>query len=166
MIKLTTAGRASVADILTQQLFHFAWGSGDSAWTASDLGDTDQTALTAEISRKLITVIGFAMPDSGGSIVIPVGTGSETYSRSVTPTPYLYLKASVLPAEDVGAEIRELGVFIKPTLANGVPAGQSYLLPADVSDAGQLLAYSRFEPMTKTSSTRHEFEFVLPILGA
>jgi hypothetical protein len=47
--------------------------------------------------------------------------------------------------------------------AVGVPAGQVYLLPADVANPGTMLALERRAPIVRSATTRQMFEFVLEL---
>lgn len=96
-----------------------------------------QTALENELGRKRASVIGYVEPDVSGDISVPSGN----YSISVTPTKYLLIKASFIETEAANETIREFGIFVNTTLDGGLPGGQVYFEPADVSDIGDAVLF-------------------------
>ena len=60
--------------------------------------------------------------------------------------------------------IREVAVFIGTVTQNGLPAGQKYFTPAQVSNPGTLLAVENIlEKIIRSPSSRQSFEFVITI---
>ncbi len=173
---LTESGRAGMAEALAKMPVHFAWGSGDAAWSEDpDKSYLKQSlvkekSLLTELGRRAITAIGYAVPDADGEIVIPVGhlpSGDvevARYSAVLEPSPFLYLRVNFDFADASNAVVREVGVFLGTVLKEGLPAGQKYFLPTDLDNSGRLLAIQRLDPMIERSpAVRQTFEFVLAI---
>lgn len=169
---LTNTGRAAIAKAIASRPLHLAWGTGDSAWDAE--GATlpslvDATALTSEVGRGLATAVGYVEPDEEGDIVIPVATGSGTatnkrYRQVTGPTAYLYIRVNFNFEDASSATIREVGVFMDTVTAKGLPEGQRYFTPGEISDPGLLLAAEILTPaIARSPSVRQTVEFVLPI---
>jgi hypothetical protein len=161
---LTQSGRIAIATALkARPAFHCAWGSGDVSWGNSPPGPPNNaTALVAEIARRKSTLVEFCAPVASGAtgtIVVPEGQ----FNVSVTPTSFLYFKFQFEFADAATSTIRELAIFMDTVAAVGVPAGQVYLLPADVANPGTMLALERRAPIVRSATTRQLFEFVLEL---
>ena len=77
------------------------------------------------------------------------------------PTNYLYLNFNFKYTQGVGEKIRELAVFLGTREKPTVPAGTTYLLPDQVSEAGRMLVVERIDSFTRSDSTRQNFAFVI-----
>jgi len=161
MAILTTIGRAAWAAVIKARPLHLAWGAGDAAWDTvlvpPELGDT---ALVAELGRASVTATGYAVADEAGAIATPTGN----YRLVEEPTNNLYLRFDFGYAAASDAIIREVGLFINTTVMTGLPAGQTYFVPAELEEPGTLIAVERFAlPLVRSPLTRQQFEFVLVI---
>lgn len=158
MAILTTSGRTALAQAIYAQALHLAWGTGDAGWDTTPVAEpVGATALVAEVGRRVVTQKQYVVSDVNGSISVPTGR----YEVSVNPTNLLYLRFQFDYADAPAAVIREVGVFTGTVIAGGVPGGQQYFAPADVSNGGTLLALQRIAKITRSAATRNEFEFVL-----
>lgn len=161
MAILTTVGRTAWAAAIKALPLHLAWGTGDAAWdtipVAPLLGDT---ALVAEVGRVAVTTTGYAEVDAEGEVETPSGN----YTLVAGPTNNLYLRFDFGFAAASDQVIREVGLFIGTTIVPGLPAGQTYFLPAELATTGTLVAVERFAlPLVRSPLTRQQFEFVLVI---
>ena len=155
---LTTSGRIAIATAIKARTAHLAWGSGDAAWGNTPPSPPgNATALVAEVARRKANQVEFCTPDAAGVIFVPEGR----FSISATPTNNLYFKFHFEFADAVGSTIREQAIFLDTVLAAGVPAGQFYLLPADVAQPGTLLGIERRAPIIREITARQLFEFVV-----
>ncbi len=170
---LTNSGRAAIAKAISEHTLHLAWGAGDPAWDApgAELPSlVDATALVNEVGRHALTRCGFVLPDEAGDIVIPVSAGADDavrearYRKSDTPTPYLYIYVQYDYGDASNAVIREYGLFMGTTLAEGIPPGQKYFTPGQIQDPGLLMAVQIVTPpINRSPSVRQSVEFVMPI---
>lgn len=172
---LTHCGRAAIAKAISARPLHLAWGTGDPAWDVSDAtlpSLIEATALTHEVGRRTPASIGFVTPDEAGGIVIPVSAGAEgavqeARYRLVTdgsPTPFLYVRVDYNYADASNVVIREMGLFMDTELMDGLPEGQRYFTPAEISNFGLLLAAQIIlPPINRSPSVRQTVEFVMPI---
>lgn len=155
---LTTSGRIAIATAIKTRTAHMAWGSGDAAWGSSPPAPpANATALLAEVARRKATLVDYCTPNVSGDISVPEGR----FSISATPTNNLYFKFHFEFTEGVGSTIREQAIFLDTVAAAGVPSGQFYLLPAEVSSTGTLLVVQRTAPIIREITTRQLFEFVV-----
>jgi hypothetical protein len=161
MALLTNAGRSGLAQAVADKadVIYLALGEGDPDWDVTpEEATVNETALVAELGRRLLTSVLFVVPDLAGEILTPSGT----YSVSETPTPYLLFRFVFDLTDSPNAVIREVGMFIDSTVVAGLPAGQRYFSPAEVDDQGILLAVERFTAFTRSADVRQIFQFVLP----
>jgi hypothetical protein len=160
MAVLTTTGRTAMAIALRERPLHLAWGTGDPAWDASPIPESlDATTLTNELGRVAASVIGYAVPDPIGLIEVP--TGFFTWSDD--PTNHIYLRFDFGFADEADQVIREAGLYIDSVIQGGLPEGQRYFTPAEVSAPGRLVALEHFPAIIRSPLRREQFEFVLTI---
>lgn len=171
---LTKSGRAAIAAAMAARPLHLAWGGGLEEW--DDLADdalpslVERTALFSEVGRRTASTVGFAEPDEVGGIVVPVGARPDgtvdvaRYRQSAEATPYLYVRVNYDFADASNAIIRELGIFMDTVTKEDLPPGQMYFTPAELTDAGRLLAAQILRPaVLRSPAVRQTIEFVLPI---
>ena len=161
MALLTIAGRSRLAQAVADQAetIYLALGAGDPDWDVTPVEPSvNETALVAEIGRRLLTNFWFVVPDQEGDLVTPSGT----YSVSVDPTPYLLLRFVFDLTDSPGATIRELGMIVGGTVVAGLPAGQQYFAPSEVDDPGVLLGVEHVTAFTRSMDVRQIFQYVLP----
>lgn len=154
---LTQSGRVAIAESLAARPLHLAWGTGDGAWTTPPAESAAATALQAEIGRRTIVDVGYAVPDEEGTIVLSTGT----FSPSETPTKYLYLKVAFDFADASSSVIREIAVFVGSTMVGGLPEGQRYFAPAEVATPGRMLDLQNLVPIFRSPAIRENFEIVI-----
>ena len=160
MAIITLSGRVALAAALKAKPLHIAWGTGVPAWDNAMVPEsTDTTALVAEVGRRTILIAQYCVPDAAGSIALP---GSR-FSVALVPTNFLYLRAT-FEFEDAATDaIREVAIFSDTELVSGLPPGQMYFTPNQIASPGLLLAVERFPSITRSSSVRQSFDFVLNI---
>lgn len=152
-------GRVLTAEWLSQQPLHLAWGAGLPAWDAVPSAEpVDATALEAELGRRTVTEVGFVVPDELGQIETPQGN----YVLSDEPTRWLYVRTVFAFDEEPEARIRELGLFVGTQVQAGLPAGQRYFTPAQVTNPGRLYLLDRGQNLLRNGNVRAAFEYVLP----
>ncbi len=158
MAILVNSGRAAAAAAIRSQSIHMAWGSGDADWDSNPVDeDSEATALVNEIGRRRATQVSYCMPDDQGELVVPTGR----FTSSLTPTKYLYMRFSFDFTDASASTIREVAVFSGTTPGSEVPAGQDYLVPAEVQDPGLMLALEHIDPLVRSAAIRQQFEFVI-----
>lgn len=158
MAILTNSGRIAMAASVKSQPIHLAWGRGSPDWDAAPQAEgVEATALVNEIGRRKATYVSYCEPDEQGEIVLPTGTFREV----VDATKHLYMRFSFDYTDAPSADIRELGVFVGTQVAAGLPAGQMYFDPAQVTASGLLLLLEHVDAFPRSASVRQVFEFVV-----
>lgn len=155
---LTKSGRVVIAESIAQRAIHLAWGTGDGVWTTTPPSENpDATALQAEVGRRVATEVAYVNPDAGGDIVLPTGT----FSRSVTPTRNLYVRTAFDFAEASSSAIREIGIFVGTVTNVGLPPGQQYFTPGQITNPGRLLHLENKAAIYRSPAIRESFEVVI-----
>lgn len=171
MAILTESGRAAMAKAIAAQAIHLAWGIGGNDWdTATPPPESvGAIALAAEVGRRSVTSVQYVTPDDNGDVVVPVfgpsaGAGRRRFRVVEGPTPHLYMRFNFEFEDAPASEIRELAVFTGTVIKDGLPVGQRYFEPADILDAGIMLAVENLrEKIIRSPNSRQAFEFVLTI---
>lgn len=164
MPALQDDGRLALAEAITRQTIHLAWGRGRPEWdTSPQTEPSDRSELVDEVGRRIVTFKGYARPvvspDEPAEIELPDGS---RYTASSTPTTYVYVR-TVFNFEDAAGEtIRELGLFVGGKPASGLPAGQRYFTPAQVAEKGRLYLVDHPGTFTRSAHVRNTFEYILP----
>ena len=172
MAILTATGRVAIAKAIAAQPIHLGWGSGDPDWDTDGVPAEPIAAetLVAEIGRRAATSVQYVTPDDNGEIIVPVfgpaaaNAGQRRFAISPTPTNNLFMRFNFNFEDAPASIIRELAVFIGTVPIAGLPPGQLYFTPAEIADAGTMLAleYLR-ERIIRSPNSRQSFEFVLTI---
>lgn len=158
---LQDAGRIALAKALAAMPAHFAWGRGDGAWQAPPAVPSNRTTLLAEVGRRLATIVRYVVPATEADFDVEMDA-KQFYKLSADPTPYLYLRAEFSTDDALNEEIRECGLFFGTVAKAGVPAGQRYLKPEQVQDAGFIYHLTYRSKATREGQKAYE-EAVLPL---
>lgn len=160
MAVMQDRGRIALAGAVAAMPIYLAWGRGLPAWDAvPEPEPTNAATLVDEIGRRLLTSWQYVLPDALGAIELPDGT---RYAASAEPTKWLHLRWTFDYADAAGEDVRELGIFLGGTTADGLPAGQRYFTAAQVLTPGELYTLERFEKWKRNPATRQVQEMVLP----
>ena len=168
---LQEAGRIALAKALAAMPAHFAWGRGDGVWQAPPAVPSNCNTLLAEVGRRLATIVAFVQPSTKEEMeaalpedikkFVEMDAGAF-YKMADSPTPYLYLRAEFSTDDALNEEIRECGLFFGTVAKAGVPAGQRYLKPEQVQDAGFIYHLTYRSKSTREGQKAYE-EAVLPL---
>lgn len=160
MAVLQDRGRIALARAISEQALYLAWGRGLPAWDDEPEAEpTNSSALVNEIGRRLVTAVQYVRPDDDGEIELPDGS---RFTASPQPNKWLHVRWTFDFADAAGEDVRELGIFVGGTVAAGLPAGQRYFTPAEVTEPGQLYCLERIPMLTRNAGVRQVQEYVLP----
>ena len=123
---------------------------------------SENPAATDLISRQLNKVCltkSFVSVDSAGSISV----GGVKYSQVVGPTRYLYVAVWLEPTDYPNGIIREVGVFINPTLHAGLPEGQLTFSPSQITAPGTLVLVANYPTIVRNAATRALFDHIIAL---
>lgn len=154
---LTKSGRVCIAESIAQRAVHLAWGTGDDAWITPPSEDPNATELLAEVARRTANVVGYVVPDAAGEIVLPTGN----FTISPTPTNSLLVSVNFDFTDAPSTVIREFGIFVGTETQVGLPAGQRYFVPSEVTDPGTLLHLENIAPIYRSPAIRESFQVVI-----
>ena len=157
MAILTKSGRIVIAESIAARPIHLAWGTGDGSWLVAPNESSDASGLIAEVGRRIASDVGFVTPDPTGDIILPTGT----YKRSATPTNHLFVVTNFDFADGGSSVIREVAIFAGSTIVSGLPAGQKYFTPNQISTPGRLLHLENLAPIFRSPAIRENFEQVI-----
>lgn len=158
MAILTESGRIAVAEYIAAQPIHMAWGNGSASWDATPvLPNVDDVALVAEIGRLKAATVQYAVPSTTGTIDLPEGK----FNISLASTKYLLLNFEFAYTHAVGQDIRELAVFVGTVAKSTVPAGTTYLTPAQLDAVGRMMVIERVAKFTRQANTKQKFTYVI-----
>lgn len=115
------------------------------------------TGLLNEIARRAPTLKEYVVEDPSGDIV----ANDTTWSVVGYPTRHVYMQFKFDATEAVGQIIHQLGIFADTIAKASVPAGQKYLLPADIENVGNLYMIDNIEPFSRFAGKREIFEYVI-----
>ena len=151
---LTNSGRVAIAKAIVAQPLHVAWGVGDGAWIAPPASGVSQTALISEIGRRTATEVAYVLPNVSGDIVLPEGR----FSRSSTPTKYIYIRVTFDYADAPSSVIRELALFVGTQPISGLPAGKQYFTPGEIADPGLMLQVQNIGPLYRSPAVQETID--------
>lgn len=159
MAILTSSGRIGIARSVKKQQMFLAWGTGADDWDVTPPTDglLEATELVREIGRRKCEDIEFCKPDDQGEIV----TSAGRFSASEIPTNILHFTVLFDFEDAAGEVIREFGLFTDTVLADGLPEGQKYFTPDQITDKGSLLVVERVAPIYRQAMTREQENFVI-----
>ena len=118
-----------------------------------------QTRLVSELGRLQVTTSEFVRRDDAGDIVLPQGRFSVTTEQ----TRFLYTEFVFGFNDADTATIRETGIFLGTELVGGLPAGQTYFGPSEVTDRGLLLSLENVAPIVRSAASRETFRSVITL---
>jgi len=151
---LVTSGRVALAKLLNASKFLFALSRGNPSWDGMwatpnpPVPPINATGVLDLMGYARPTIQDFLTPDDAG-VIIEEGGGK--YSVSASPTRYARFKLSLEPGVYAGNTLREIGLFMNPTIDPSVPSSQ-YMIPANkVTLAGDLLQlhWREAQPITE-----------------
>lgn len=158
MATLVTSGRTAIAASVKDRDIYMGWGSGNPSWDSVLIAETpSKDALLAPVGYRKLTESAFCLPDEEGGIVVPTGR----FAISATPTNHLYLRFTFDFDDSPSAAIRETAVFVDTEVVSGLPLGQMYFAPGQVTDPGTMLLAENIAKINRTPATRETFEFVV-----
>jgi len=159
MATLVTTGRAGLAASVAARNIFLGVGAGDVQWDSlgTPAENISSTGLASALGYRKTAQVSFVIPAAEGAIVLPSGR----YDVSQTQTNYLYLRFT-LDFEDINSStIRETGIFLDAVTGEGLPPGQMFFSPSQVTAQGTLYLLEHVAAIIRTPATRETFEFVL-----
>lgn len=154
---LTKSGRVVIAESIAQRPVHVAWGLGDGAWLTPPSENPNALTLMDEIGRRTANVVGYVVADPDGAIILPSGR----FTESPTPTNALLIEVTFDFADAPSSVIREFAVFVGTETDPGLPSGQRYFTPDQVTSPGRILHLENSPPIYRSPEIRPGFKIVV-----
>jgi len=159
MAILPSSGRKAIANAITKRPLHFAWGTGDGAWTTPTAEDPEASALMNELGRRTATQWAYVVPDDAGDI--DVATGKFSLSPGNAKTRHIWVQGNFDFGEASSSVIREIAVFSDTVVQTGLPPGTQYFTPGQVTDPGIMLYVEHITPIFRSPAIQENFEAVI-----
>lgn len=124
--------------------------------------NAESAAATDLIDRKinkLCVVKNFVTPDAGGAINV----NGTRFTESLTPTTRLYLVAWLEPEEYPNGTVKELGIFVNPTVVAGLPEGRLTFTPEQITAPGSLVLLANYPLILRNAASRIKFHHILTL---
>lgn len=151
-------GRVVIAESIALRPLHVAWGLGDGAWTTTIPAENpDATGLINEIGRHTATSAQYVVPDVNGAIVLPSGK----FTLSATPTNHLLISTTFDFDNASSSVIREIAIFAGTEVQAGLPVGQRYFTPGQITNPGRLLYIENIAPIYRSTAIQETFKTVI-----
>jgi hypothetical protein len=161
MAIFTIGGREVVAELLLNQTFYLALGSGDPNWDiAIEPPSPTATDLIDKFGLTRMRRFTYVVPNLDGEIQM---ADSSKFAASDAPSRYLYIAFRLDPSDAKGELIREAGLYWGTKLVEGTPAGQMYLEKQAVVSWGKLIHLDRFNSIERDGLIEQTFSFVLTL---
>lgn len=159
MATLPMSGRAAIAGAISKRPLHVAWGAGDGAWIVPPPELSTASALQAELGRRVATQWLFVVPDANGSI--SVSSGKYNPSPGNAPTRHLYVSVDFDYTEASSAVVREVAIFSDTVVQGGLPPGQAYFVPGEITDPGLMVYCENLVPIFRNPQATENFSVVI-----
>lgn len=160
MATFPNSGRIALAESIANETLHLAWGTGDGSWTTPPTEDANATALLNEVGRRTVSAVSYVTPSDTGEIVLPDG---GKFTASVSHTRHLLLTINFDYPDASSSVIRELAVFIGTQVAAGLPIGQQYFTPGQVTNPGRMLHLENIAPLYRSPAIAQSFQIVITL---
>lgn len=119
----------------------------------------DAIDLISRQLNKVCNTKSFLVVDTEGDITI----GGVNYSVVTGPTRYLYVEVWLEPTDYANGTVRELGVFINPTLLGGLPGGQQTFTSSQITAPGTMILAANYPAIVRNVATRVKFNHILAL---
>lgn len=117
------------------------------------------TGLINEIGRRTVDLVQFAYPSDSGTIQTP----NNNFAVSAIQTDTLAISVAFAFSDAPDASIAEIGIFSTPTFIAGLPPGQRYFAPAQMTDPGTLVSLEYSMPVSRAPNTRPYYMHLLTL---
>lgn len=139
------------------------WDGETEKGFSAPLPSTSATELTELIGLKRCTTKSIVYPDPEGTVVYR----DQTW-RKVSPEQaielgahWVYIEASIDYDELPAVGYRQIGVFSRVTLKDGVSPTKAVLLPEDIKSTGILEVLDQRKVVTRNEDSRDTFSMII-----
>lgn len=139
------------------------WEEETAPGFSAPLPSVEATNLDELIGMKRVDVKSLVVPDDEGTVVYRDQTWRKISAQEAIElgAHWVYIEASILYEELPAVAYRQIGVFSRVTLKEGVPATKSILLPDDISNVGILEVLDQRKVVTRNEDSRDTFSMII-----
>lgn len=166
----TTVGHASRA-ISFFELSNVYFGLGKiTPWEgesepdfSAPLPSVEARELDELIGMKRVDVKSLVYPDDEGTVIYRDQTWRKISTEEAIKlgAHWVYIEASVMYDELPATAYRQIGVFSRVQLNEGVPESKSVLLPEDIKSVGILEVFDQRKVVTRNEDSKDTFSMII-----
>lgn len=130
---------------------------------SAPLPSVEAKNLDELIGMKRVDVKSLVVPDDEGTVVYRDQTWRKISAQEAIElgAHWVYIEASILYDELPATAYRQIGVFSRVSLKEGVSATKSILLPDDISNVGILEVLDQRKVVTRNEDSRDTFSMII-----
>lgn len=130
---------------------------------SAPLPSVEATELDELIGMKKVDTKALVVPDDEGSIVYRDRTWRRISAEEAIQlgAHWVYIEASIYYDELPATAYRQIGVFSRVALKEGVLESQSILLPSDIKSIGILEVIDQRKVVTRNEDSRDTFSMII-----
>ena len=130
---------------------------------SAPLPSVNATELEELIGMKKVDVKSLVVPDDEGTVVYRDQTWRKVSTQESIElgAHWVYIEASILYDELPATAYRQIGVFSRVTLNDGIPASQSILLPEHIKHPGILEVLDQRKVVTRNEDSKDTFSMII-----
>lgn len=130
---------------------------------SAPLPSVEAKNLDELIGMKRVDVKSLVVPDDDGTVVYRDQTWRKVSVEEAIElgAHWVYIEASILYDDLPAVAYRQIGVFSRVTLNEGVPESQSILLPEHIANVGVLEVLDQRKVVTRNEDSRDTFSMII-----
>lgn len=130
---------------------------------SAPLPSVEARELDELIGMKKVEVKSLVYPDEDGTVIYRDQTWRKISPEEaiVLGAHWVYIETSIMYDELPATAYRQIGVFSRVQLNDGVPASKSVLLPEDIKDVGVLEVFDQRKVVTRNEDSRDTFSMII-----
>lgn len=132
---------------------------------SAPLPSVEAKNLDELIGMKRVDVKSLVVPDDDGTVVYRDQTWRKVSAEEAIElgAHWVYIEASILYDDLPAVAYRQIGVFSRVTLNEGVPESQSILLPEHIANVGVLEVLDQRKVVTRNEDSRDTFSMIIEL---
>lgn len=130
---------------------------------SAPLPSVEAKTLDELIGMKKVEVKSLVVPDEEGTVVYRDQTWRKISADEAIKlgAHWVYIEASIYYEELPAVSYRQIGVFSRVSLKEGVSSSKSVILPSDIKDVGILEVLDQRKVVTRNEDSRDTFSMII-----
>lgn len=127
------------------------------------LPSVETKQLDELIGMKRVDIKALVTPDEDGTVVYRDKTWRKISAEEAIElgAHWVYIEASIYYEDLPESAYRQIGVFSRVTLNDGVPSNKSILFPEDIKNTGVLEVLDQRKVVTRNEDSRDTFSMII-----